>query len=219
MKDKRHEYASDAIRVSWSSTRCIHSAECVRGLPIAFRPGEKPWIRLDGLEAEQVARVVVRCPTGALHFEPSHGGPREETPAANDVRVSANGPTYLRGDIEIRTQEGEVLLRDTRVALCRCGRSANKPLCDNAHRAAGFRDPGELIEADSVQDPGVAIGPTLRVVLETNGPARLEGPFTLASADGGTRLAGTSTWLCRCGHSKTKPFCDGSHAEAGFDGG
>ena len=24
--------------------------------------------------------------------------------------------------------------------------------------------------------------------------------------------------LCRCGHSKTKPYCDASHVEAGFDG-
>jgi uncharacterized Fe-S cluster protein YjdI len=40
-----HGYRSDAIEVTWDRKRCIHSAECVRGLPAVFVPGERPWVR------------------------------------------------------------------------------------------------------------------------------------------------------------------------------
>jgi CDGSH-type Zn-finger protein len=134
------------------------------------------------------------------------------------VLVARDGPTYLRGDIEVLDDAGEVCLRDTRVALCRCGLSRNKPLCDNTHRAAGFHDPGTVQAQDSVQDAG-ATGSALRVIPERDGPIELSGPFALASADRKTVLAGTSTWLCRCGHSKSKPFCDNSHKQVGFKSG
>jgi len=32
-----------------------------------------------------------------------------------------------------------VLREDTRVALCRCGHSENKPFCDGTHRKIGFK--------------------------------------------------------------------------------
>ncbi|PSQ96202.1 MAG: CDGSH iron-sulfur domain-containing protein [Bacteroidetes bacterium SW_7_64_58] len=34
--------------------------------------------------------------------------------------------------------DGDTLLTDTRMALCRCGRSGNKPLCDGSHAEIGF---------------------------------------------------------------------------------
>ena len=127
MKDKRHAFENDAIEVTWSQRRCIHAAECVRRLPPVFQPGERPWVKLERAEADAVAEVVQRCPTGALHFTRRDGGANEVPAEQNLVLVSANGPTYLRGDIEIIAPDGRVLLKDTRVALCRCCPSAGAP--------------------------------------------------------------------------------------------
>lgn len=54
-----------------------------------------------------------------------------------------DGPLLVRGDFELRTQSGEVIDggRGT-VALCRCGLSAIKPLCDGTHKSAKFRASG-----------------------------------------------------------------------------
>jgi CDGSH-type Zn-finger protein len=124
--------------------------------------------------------------------------------------VTRGGPLHLHGDIEVLDDQGNVILRDTRVALCRCGLSKHKPLCDDSHAAAGFAEEGVLREPDRVEDPG-ATGTGLRVTLRTHGPLEITGPFAIASADRKTLLAGTKTKLCRCGHSGAKPFCDGSH--------
>jgi CDGSH-type Zn-finger protein len=108
-------------------------------------------------------------------------------------------------------------MSDKRVALCRCGGSANKPHCDNAHRALAFRDAGEVNDPDAVQDAGPGpSGERLVVMPEPDGPLHLAGPLVVASADGAVLLEGTSAWLCRCGRSQDKPFCDGSHTTTNF---
>ena len=56
------------------------------------------------------------------------------------------------------------------------------------------------------------------IIVRLNGPYRVRGPITLVDAEGNEfELPGTEfVALCRCGHSKTKPFCDGTHREVGF---
>jgi CDGSH-type Zn-finger protein len=45
----------------------------------------------------------------------------------------------LRGNVTIFGQDHTLVRQDTRVALCRCGASANKPFCDGSHHRVGFR--------------------------------------------------------------------------------
>ena len=51
-----------------------------------------------------------------------------------------------------------------------------------------------------------------------NGPFRVSGEFKITDGSGAAfDLAGrTTVSLCRCGQSKNRPFCDGSHNMAGF---
>jgi CDGSH-type Zn-finger protein len=72
----------------------------------------------------------------------------------------------------------------------------------------------------------------MRVKVTKDGPYVVSGSVPLArttiGVDGrgecvewieGERLGAPDVYaLCRCGHSRTKPFCDGSHSSAGFDG-
>ncbi|HUP00437.1 MAG TPA: CDGSH iron-sulfur domain-containing protein [Gemmatimonadota bacterium] len=51
---------------------------------------------------------------------------------------------------------------------------------------------------------------------QENGPYYVRGTFKIVLSDGTKLEAQGETWLCRCGDSGTKPFCDGTHSTAGF---
>jgi CDGSH-type Zn-finger protein len=57
-----------------------------------------------------------------------------------------------------------------------------------------------------------------KITVKNNGSIRIEGEFELFDLSGKKfNLNGRTTIsLCRCGQSKDKPFCDGSHRECGF---
>jgi CDGSH iron-sulfur domain-containing protein 3 len=73
---------------------------------------------------------------------------------------------------------------------------------------------------DSQRDP--ASGPPQGVVIKVrkNGPYKVTGPVTVIDADGNEfeLPEGDGIVLCRCGGSKTKPFCDKTHSKIGFEG-
>ncbi|MEU4998577.1 (4Fe-4S)-binding protein [Streptomyces sp. NPDC021622] len=95
-------YRGDLITVTFDARRCLHAAECVRGLPQVFDTGRRPWISPGAAPADDVAEVVRRCPSGALQY---------------------------RLDLRITAADGESV-PGTRVMLCVCGASGNQPYCD-----------------------------------------------------------------------------------------
>ena len=224
MDEDRHDYRGERVAVTYDVDRCLHVRACVEGLPSVFDPDSRPWVDPDAADADEVARVVERCPTGAL----THDGD-EAVPPRNAAVVVANGPVHLRGDLDVRTASGDPVTRETRLALCRCGRSGTTPLCDGSHErtfeAAGV-DPSETVDAalsaagesgddgGDATDEGVDHDP-LVVTLRRDGPVHLAGPFTLVHADSERSMDETA--LCRCGASPRKPFCDGTHESVGFE--
>jgi CDGSH-type Zn-finger protein/uncharacterized Fe-S cluster protein YjdI len=208
-------YTDEKVVVTYDATRCIHATECVRGLRSVFDPDRRPWVDPTAEAPARISEVVMRCPTGALHFERPDGGPEEPTPARNMVTVQVDGPLHLRGELEIETPDGVV--HDTRAALCRCGASAKKPFCDGSHREAGFRHDGQFELGKPIAPPPSQADGPLRVRPSRRGPLLLSGVLEIRSADLRTFARIQHPALCRCGHSSHKPFCDGTHHDVGFD--
>ncbi|MDX1396801.1 MAG: CDGSH iron-sulfur domain-containing protein [Gemmatimonadota bacterium] len=204
-------YEGEAVDIRFEPRRCIHSGNCVRGLGAVFQPGRKPWIDANGASADEIARVVARCPSGALSMRRRDGAPEEEPDERVSVRVVPNGPVHVRGDLTVEIPDESEPVRETRVALCRCGQSSNKPFCDNSHQEAGFvgSDLRELPER-AVSEPPEPAGATLSP--RANGCLFIDGTVRFTAADGSVGWIARPA-LCRCGRSDTKPFCDGSHKD------
>lgn len=56
-----------------------------------------------------------------------------------------------------------------------------------------------------------------RITPYRDGPLLVRGPFTIVDQDGGEISVDRATVaLCRCGKSRSRPFCDGTHKAIGF---
>ncbi len=64
--------------------------------------------------------------------------------SADEVVITPyrNGPLLVRGPVRFRDQDGaEIVVDRPTVALCRCGKSRMRPLCDSTHKVIGFQAP------------------------------------------------------------------------------
>lgn len=200
------------LTITFDGKRCIHARRCVLGLPEVFKPGERGgWIFPDSASAAQITKVIEACPSGALGYTVKTSGETETAPQVNTARLWENGPLELNGPITVNgVDAGQHAL------ICRCGASANKPFCDGKHASAEFTATSEAPSKDEIPMLAPRNGP-LSVETRKDGPVVVSGPLEIITGSGRTIAAAEKNFLCRCGHSKNKPFCDGSHKAAGFE--
>ena len=199
------------VTILFDGERCIHSRNCVLTHPDVFVPNvDGEWIHPDAQSVEAVVLTARMCPSGAIRYQRHDGGEEEPAPIVNTVRVRENGPLAFNAPLRIAGEDA-----GPRRTLCRCGLSKHKPYCDNSHIEGGFHASGEppikKSEALAARDGELVVEP------QRNGPLKVTGNLEIVSGTGHTVDRVTESWLCRCGHSRNKPFCDGSHRKSGFE--
>jgi CDGSH-type Zn-finger protein/uncharacterized Fe-S cluster protein YjdI len=198
------------IELEFEARRCIHSRFCVTGAPQVFLANvQGPWIHPDAMPVERLVEVAHACPSGAIRYRRKDGGPGEPVPPVNLASVREAGPYAFRAQLQI-----DGVAAGFRATLCRCGASQSKPYCDGSHSKIGFTATGEppsgKTDMLAQRDGALAIDP------QPNGPLRVRGNLEIMSGTGRVVARVTSAYLCRCGGSATKPFCDGTHSKIGF---
>ncbi len=206
------DFPGSDMDVRFDQSLCIGIAECGRATGDLFLKGRDPWCLPDASTPAEVRDIITRCPSGALTYTDHHGG-SEQPPTDNRMTVVSDGPLYATGDLHIEGAPADKPGLKTRAALCRCGKSQNKPFCDNSHRESNFRDYGAVGD----QGPGLETrGGPLELKAVEHGPLLVRGHVEIRAASGRIAWAGEKVALCRCGASENKPFCDGKHREIGW---
>ncbi len=204
---------------------------------------------------------------------------QQDDPKTTSIEAKPDGPYVVTTPPPLKNSKGEPIETKPVTALCRCGKSENKPFCDGTHAKVNFSskrlgggpadkqdhyegkairindnrgvcahaarctdglksvfkygeepwiDPDgadvEAIKNQIQQCPSGALSYSFDGVEHTqysrepgigiikNGPYRVTGGVELKDPGNGQTPATRDHYtLCRCGGSKNKPFCDGTH--------
>lgn len=138
---KVKEYSNGEVTVVWKADLCIHSKNCINGLPAVFDYSARPWINATAADSIALMNQVKKCPSGALSYY-KNGETAQQTEIAAEeqlVEIVKNGPLLVHGNLIVKNAAGEETRKSGVTAFCRCGGSQNKPYCDGTHQKNAFQ--------------------------------------------------------------------------------
>ena len=137
----REPYLNQAKRIDGPALELTDAVELCASARFCERAGGI-WNLTEQSEDSEAKRIAIEeagnCPSGRLvvwdkngkdiepKFEPSIG-------LVEDPQEGMRGPIWVRGGIPVESADGSTYEIRNRVALCRCGKSSNKPFCDGSH--------------------------------------------------------------------------------------
>ena len=145
-------YAGKEITIHDDRGICSHAGFCTNGLPKVFQMRVEPWINADGESIEKIIETIRKCPSGALSYS-IDGKLYNSFSEQASIQITENGPYYVKGGIALKDADHPE--SEEHYALCRCGKSRNKPFCDGQHWYYKFRDEGKVRPLGSNEDERV----------------------------------------------------------------
>ena len=131
--ERAKSYGGEGMEVFDDRPTCVHAGFCGNQVTNVWKMAAKTG---DTQIRAQAMAMIERCPSGALTY--AVDGETIEPGLPTEVAVIPDGPLWVTGGLELTLSDGTVIETRNRVTLCRCGHSAQKPLCDGSHKDAGF---------------------------------------------------------------------------------
>ncbi len=131
--ERSKEYGEGVMEVIDDRGICMHAGFCGNEVTNVWKMADKTD---DTQIRAQAMAMIERCPSGALTYRIDGETIEPDLPVS--VAVVPDGPLWVNGGIPVQSADGSSIETRNRVTLCRCGQSAQKPLCDGSHNDAGF---------------------------------------------------------------------------------
>jgi CDGSH-type Zn-finger protein len=137
--ERAKTYPSTQVVVRDDRSICEHAGFCGNQVSNVWKMVRGTAVE-DSVVRAQMLAMIEHCPSGALTFRVEGDDDDVEPLLPPGVAVTDNGPYFVTGGLPVTRADGQPFEARNRVTLCRCGASANKPLCDGSHKEIGFHD-------------------------------------------------------------------------------